>query len=158
MGGGDRCSRGGSTGRFLYTAVQHLLLHNNDFSRDPRLWQLGCALRGALLHGFTNGLSKALTWNIVSVVQQYELCTRHQVHICTRKFLCEHECCMITTAKGPSIYLYFQNMSKMTPLTWGVEIEVDLKTLLPKSTASKDSSGSGLEPVGYFSDTVTLGE
>ena len=51
------------------------------FHKDPRLQQLGCAIRGAQLHGFTNGLSKALSWRLVDIVIQHGLCSNHSLSL-----------------------------------------------------------------------------
>ena len=42
---------------------------------------LGTALRGAQLHGYTNGLSKALSWRIVDLVTMYRLCSQHSISL-----------------------------------------------------------------------------
>ena len=56
-------------------------LYNVLLSQDGRLRKLGNALRGAYMYGFTNGLSKALIWQMVDLVVSEGLCDKHQLKI-----------------------------------------------------------------------------
>ena len=51
------------------------------FVKPPLLFKLGGAAKGAQLHGYTNGLSKALIWRMVDLVIDNWLCPKHQSSI-----------------------------------------------------------------------------
>ena len=71
------------TGKFLTFDVKPVA--NKHFKRlvcfnleDRRLRLLGSAVRGALLHNFTNGISKSVIQTLIGVVIEHGLCAAHQ--------------------------------------------------------------------------------
>lgn len=54
------------------TFVEHAL-----FWKNSRVVQLATAVRGASLHAYSNGQSKAITMELVSLVRQHGVCRFH---------------------------------------------------------------------------------
>jgi hypothetical protein len=48
---------------------------------DPRLHQLITSVRGGLKRGFTNGQSKQISANIISVLRAYTMCPKHNLQL-----------------------------------------------------------------------------
>ena len=64
--------------------------------QDRRLHLLATSIRGALKSSFNNGQSKAIVYDIVSLVRQHTLCDMHnlRLNVCVRIRIAIVQACM----------------------------------------------------------------
>ena len=64
--------------------------------QDRRLHLLASSIRGALKSSFNNGQSKAIVYDVVSLVRQHTLCDEHhlRLNVCVRSKIAIVQACI----------------------------------------------------------------